>query len=89
MGERLVCNQEVAGSTPADSTWRRKMNFVEAAMLINDGHYVQRRNRVGIRLVIKSRAHAYAKMEFEDWMADDWEIYDRKELEPLSATWLP
>ena len=65
------------------------MNFIDAAMLINDGQFVQRRNRKGGRIIVKSRAHAYAKMGFEDWMADDWEIYNNKTPEPLSATWLP
>ncbi len=63
---------------------------MEAALLVlNEGQYVQRRNRKGGTLIIKSKEHAYAKMGFEDWMADDWEIYDKTKPEPLSATWLP
>lgn len=64
------------------------MLFQDAVQLIYDGYTVQRKNRKGGRIIVKSRAHAYAKMGLDDWMAEDWEIYHGK-VEPLSSSWLP
>ena len=64
------------------------MLFQDAAMLVLDGQPVYRVRENGRTVVVHSEAHAYAKMGFDDWMADDWEIYTR-EREPLSSTWLP
>lgn len=65
------------------------MLFQDAAMhVVNDRQSVYRVREDGRTVVIHSEAHANAKMDVDDFMADDWEIYTR-EREPLSSTWLP
>jgi len=57
-------------------------------LVLNHGIAVVRHNRKGGRVIVKSKAQAYAKLGLEDWMADDWEIWEGKG-EPLGPNWLP